>query len=124
MIPAQAFALKKYFGGTSRVSKASDKKDTAASLGHSEELRVENSPRQAVPDFIHFPQQLSESRPALARQRSRDVLPHKVSRTELANSSYVLEHEAGRSGQPFALSCDAERLAGAPTDHNVNFSNV
>ena len=44
----------------------SDKKDTAASLGHSEELRIEYPPRQAVPEFVHLGQELSESLPAFA----------------------------------------------------------
>ena len=56
-------------------SKASDKKDTAASLGHSEELRIEYPPRQTVPELVHLGQELSESLPTLARERSWDVLP-------------------------------------------------
>jgi hypothetical protein len=54
MIPAQAVGLKQYLGGTFWVSKASDKEDTSASLGHSEELRVQNSPRQTIPEVIHL----------------------------------------------------------------------
>lgn len=52
MIPAQALALKKYFRGKFLVSKTSDNKHTAASLGHSEKLRVQNSPRQTIPEVI------------------------------------------------------------------------
>ncbi|MGD9643891.1 MAG: hypothetical protein AB7V08_14280 [Elusimicrobiales bacterium] len=37
-MPAQAFGLKKYCGGTFPASKMSDNEDTAASLGSSEEL--------------------------------------------------------------------------------------
>lgn len=44
MIPAQAFALKKYRGGTSPVSSVDDKEHTFASLGHTEELSVQHSP--------------------------------------------------------------------------------
>ena len=47
-------------------SKMSDKKDTAASLGHSEELRIKYPPRQTVPELVHFGQELSESLPILA----------------------------------------------------------
>lgn len=47
-------------------SKMSDKKEAAASLGHSEELRIEYAPRQAVPELVHFGQELSESLPILA----------------------------------------------------------
>ena len=49
-IPAHAVALKKYRRGTPDSSKASDKKDTAAALGHSEELSVKHSPRETIPD--------------------------------------------------------------------------
>lgn len=72
----------------------SDKKETAASLGHSEELRIEYAPRQAVPELVHFGQQLSESLPILARERSRDVFPKKPSRTYLTYRPNVLEHES------------------------------
>lgn len=44
MIPAQAFALKKYRGGTSPVSSVDDKEHTFAALGHTEELSVQHSP--------------------------------------------------------------------------------
>lgn len=47
-------------------SKMSDKKDTAASLGHSEELRIKYPPRQTVPELVHFGQELSESLPTFA----------------------------------------------------------
>lgn len=48
-IPRQASGLKEYLGG-GFLSKTSDKEDTAASLGDSEELRVKYPPRQAVPE--------------------------------------------------------------------------
>ena len=44
----------------------SDKKDTAASLCHSEELSVKYSPCQAIPEFIQLSEQESESAPLLA----------------------------------------------------------
>ena len=43
----------------------SDKKETAASLGHSEELRIEYAPCQTVPELVHFGQEPSESLPIL-----------------------------------------------------------
>lgn len=74
MIPSHAFGLKQNLDGGAG-SKASDKKDTAAALGHSEELRIEYAPRQTVPELVHFGQELSESLPTLARERSWDVFP-------------------------------------------------
>lgn len=105
MIPTQVFLLKQYLCGTSRVSKTSDKEHTAASLGHSEELRVQNSPRQTVPEVIQRGQEAPEvvslgSVPCAARERSRDVLPEQPARTELLYRSNVLPHEAGFPVQP------------------------
>lgn len=50
-IPAAALGLKKYLGGTGRVSKTSDNEHTAAALGHSEVLSVKHPPDHAVPEF-------------------------------------------------------------------------
>ena len=44
----------------------SDKKDTPASLGYSEELRVKYPPRQTVPEVIQCGQEASEILPAAA----------------------------------------------------------
>ena len=59
-MPAAAFGLKKYLDRCGPVSKTSGKEDTAASLGHSEPLRVQNSPRQAVPQLIQVPDDSGE----------------------------------------------------------------
>lgn len=86
-IPLKALGLKQYFSRCGPVSKASDKKDTPAALcdrpdesvtvpvKYSGKLRVENSLRHTVPEFIHFREQLPESSPMFARERSRDVFP-------------------------------------------------
>ena len=79
--------------GRGFLSKTSDKEDTAASLGDSEELRVKYPPRQAVPEVSQGVEQASEVLPTRARERSRDVLPKKPSRTNLAYASNVLPHE-------------------------------
>jgi hypothetical protein len=50
-IPAHALGLKKYRSGSGSGSKMSDKEDTLASLGHSEELSVQHSPCEAIPEF-------------------------------------------------------------------------
>ena len=64
-IPSHALRLNEYADGGAG-SKMSDKKETAASLGHSEELRIEYAPCQTVPELVHFGQELSESLPILA----------------------------------------------------------
>jgi hypothetical protein len=51
-IPLAAFGLKKYFDRCGPVSKTSGNEDTRASLGNSEVLSVQHSPRHAIPEFI------------------------------------------------------------------------
>ena len=65
-IPRHALGLKQYGPRCPPRSKMSDKKHTAASLGHSEELRVEYTPCQTVPEVIHFGEELSKSLPFFA----------------------------------------------------------
>jgi len=55
-IPAQAFGLKKNRSGTVPVSKVADNEHTAASLGHSEILSVQDSVAHAIPEFDHAPE--------------------------------------------------------------------
>src|SRR3990172_4077084 len=50
-IPRQAFALKKYFGGTSPVCKTSDNEQTTASLGDAEPLSVKNAVGEPIPQL-------------------------------------------------------------------------
>ena len=118
MIPAQAFGLKKYLCGT-LVSKTADKEQTAAALGHSEELRVQYPPCQTVPEVIQRAEQASEITPARTAERSRDVLPDKPARTELTYRPNILPHESGGTVKTGSGPCDAEGLAGASPDHKV-----
>ena len=50
-IPAQAVGLKKYRDGRPPVSKISDKEDSTATLGNSEELSVQDSVSKMIPAF-------------------------------------------------------------------------
>jgi hypothetical protein len=72
-IPAHAFGLKKNFGRT-RGSKMADNEDATASLGYSESLRVEYSPRQTIPEFIQRGEDRFEVVAPLAAEEPRDVL--------------------------------------------------
>ena len=55
-IPAKALLLKKNCGGTTPVSSISDHEDSTACLGHSEELSVQDSVGEAIPEFFHRPE--------------------------------------------------------------------
>ena len=71
----------------------SDKKDTAASLGHSEELSVKHSPCKTIPEFIHLPEEGTKGSSFVLRQNSGDVFPKEPSGLNFPNSSYIFEHE-------------------------------
>ena len=73
-IPAHALGLKKYRSGRGSGSKMADKEQTVASLGQSEELSVQHSPRAAIPEFAKGPEKAPEGVGAVG-QNSGDVLP-------------------------------------------------
>lgn len=63
-IPAQAFALKKYRGGTAPVSKTSDNEHTLPSLWdgtpvavHSHKLSVQNAVGEPIPEEAQEPEE-------------------------------------------------------------------
>jgi len=60
-MPAHAFGLKKYRSGSGCGSKVADKEHTLTSLGHSEELSVQHSPREAIPELRKGPEKTPES---------------------------------------------------------------
>jgi hypothetical protein len=55
-MPAAARGLKKYLDRCGPVSKTSGKEDAAASLGDSEPLSIQYSPRHAIPEVIQVTQ--------------------------------------------------------------------
>jgi hypothetical protein len=65
-MPTQAVRLKKYRGGRSPVSKISDKEDSAASLGHSEELCIKNSVCDMIPAVPKRKQEVRKVVPPVA----------------------------------------------------------
>lgn len=84
-IPAHAFGLKKYRSGGGVVTKTADKEDTLAALGQSEELSVQHSPRHAIPELRHCPDDGAKGSPSVNRENSGDVLPHEPARANRSN---------------------------------------
>ena len=64
-IPAQALGLKKYRDGRPPVSKISDKEDSTATLGNSEELSVQDSVGKMIPAFSQRLGKVTEVDPAV-----------------------------------------------------------
>ena len=74
-IPAHAFGESQYLLGA-LASKICDKEHSTASLGDSEEARVQHSPRNVTrPEVDHFLDDDSKVSAAVARECSGDVLP-------------------------------------------------
>jgi len=60
--------------GTRRVSKTADKKDAPPPLGNSEPARIQNAPRDTVPESIQVHEDLSEIRAMVAAKESGNIL--------------------------------------------------
>lgn len=120
-MPRHAVALKKYRCGTSPVSKTSDNEHTAASLGHSEELSVQNPVGEPIPELAQHPEEGSKVPSFVAGQDAGDVLPNQPAGAILCSNGTVDKHEvATRVSQSLSQSCDAERLAGGSSAKKVN----
>jgi hypothetical protein len=119
-IPAAAFGLKEYFGWA-WGSKMSDNVDTAAPLGHSEVLRVEYPPRQAVPDVG---QRIHDDSEIVAFSGSKEpwnVLDEEPRRAERRRDAAELEEEsAALAPESSPLASDREVLAGEPAADEIN----
>jgi hypothetical protein len=72
-IPAAAFGLKEYFGWA-RGTKISDNEHSAATLGDSEELAIENAPRHTVPEFVQRIEDDSEVQSLRGTKQAWNVL--------------------------------------------------
>ena len=122
-IPAQAFALKKYRRGTAPVSKMSDNEDATASLGHSEELSVQDSPGATIPEFRQRPEDGAKVPSAVRGQDTGDVFPDDPPRPQSASKPAKLDGQvATRVIQAASSSGDREGLAGSSSGQNVDWT--
>lgn len=123
-MPLAAFALKENLAGAVGF-KTADNEHAAASLGDSEVASVQSSPRNAIPELLHFAEKPSEVSPFVGTEEPRDVFQQEPPRS--ASLSKVEEGEgeaAPLAGEPCALSCEAEVLAGEPSAPDVCFWDV
>jgi hypothetical protein len=79
-MPADAFALKENLAGAV-FDKTCDNEHSTASLGDSEVSRIESSPRDRVPEFIHFTEESSKVAALRGREESEDVFQHQPPRS-------------------------------------------
>jgi len=65
-MPAAVLADSQYRRGTARVSKTADNEHATATLGDSEPARIQNSPRDTVPEVVHVHEDPSEVESSIA----------------------------------------------------------
>jgi len=113
-MPLAAFALKENLTGAFGF-KTCDKEHSSASLGDSEVASVQSSPRNAIPELLHFIEKPSEISAAVGTEESRDIFQHEPPRSALLNK---VEEGEGKTAslacESSSLACDAEVLAGEP----------
>jgi hypothetical protein len=79
-MPAVAFALKENLCGAV-FDKTCDNEHSTASLGDSEISSIKSSPRDRVPELVHFMEESSEVTPLRGREESKDVFQHQPPRS-------------------------------------------
>jgi hypothetical protein len=123
-MPAAAFGLKKYLDRSARVSKTSGNEDTAASLGHSEPLRVQNSPRHAVPQVIQVAQDSGEVPAGVDRKEPRDVLAEEPTGACLSQEPHDVPPQSRTwVSQAATMARDRVSLAGPPGGEHSSIGN-
>jgi hypothetical protein len=113
-MPLAALALKENLAGAVGF-KTCDKEHSSASLGDSEVASVQSSPRNAIPELLHFIEKPSEISAAVGTEESRDIFQHEPPRSALLNK---VEEGEGKTAslacESSSLASDAEVLAGEP----------
>jgi hypothetical protein len=123
-MPRQARGVKKNRCGTAPVSKMSDNEHTASSLGdgalqsvHSDELSVQHSVGEPIPELPQRPEEGAKIPSVSAGQNAGDVLPDQPSGPIAVSDGKIGEHEvAAWVSKSFPKSRDGEGLAGSSTD--------
>jgi hypothetical protein len=111
-MPLAAFALKENLAGAVGF-KTCDKEHSTPSLGDSEVSSVQSSPRNAIPELLHFIEKPSEVSALVGTEESRDIFQHEPPRSSLLHKVKEGKGKAGSlAGKACSLSCNAEVLAG------------
>jgi hypothetical protein len=79
-MPLAAFALKEYLCGAVGF-KTCDNEYSTPSLGDSEVASVQSSPRDAIPELLHFIEKPSEISAFVGTEESRDIFQHEPPRS-------------------------------------------
>jgi hypothetical protein len=91
-MPLAAFALKEYLAGAVGL-KTADNEHSTPSLGDSEVASVQSSPRDAIPELLHFIEKPSEISAFVGTEESRNILQHEPPRSSLLHKVKECEGE-------------------------------
>lgn len=101
-----------------------DKEHPTASLGHSEALRVENAPREAVPELNQRPEDAAKSSSVVAAENAGHVFPDDPFRPVARGDPAEGEGEVSAGvGEPASEAGNAEALTGGASDENIESWN-
>ena len=121
-MPRQAVALRKYRCGTSPVSSTSDNEHASAALWNSEELSVQNSVGEPIPEFAQPPEDGAKRPSSVNGQDTGDVLPHHPAGPCAISKPEKFQREVATiSIQSRSESGDGEVLTGRSSDKKVNW---
>jgi hypothetical protein len=118
-IPAQAFELKKYLGGTVDLSKISDNEHTPSSLRDcpwktvcSDPLSVQHPVGVLIPQLPQRPEEGSKVPSFVTAEETGYIFVDNPSRPETVNDRKVCKHEVPSwILKSFSEACDRESLA-------------
>jgi hypothetical protein len=91
-MPLAAFALKENLCGAVGF-KTCDNEYSTASLGDSEVTSVQSSPRDAIPELLHFMEKPSKISAVVGTEETRDILQHDPPRSSLLHKVEECEGE-------------------------------
>jgi predicted phage gp36 major capsid-like protein len=123
-IPRAALGLKKYLDRSGWVSKTSGNEDTTAALGDSEELSVQHSPANAIPEVSQGPDDGSHVPSVVGRQETGDVLKNEPAWAHLVGQPHDLpEQPRACASQARAASRHRDVLARETTGEDSSLWN-
>ena len=91
-MPLAALALKEYLAGAVWL-KTCDNEHSTASLGDSEVSSIQSSPRDTIPELLHFIEKSGEVSPLVGSEEARDVLQQDPPRSSLLHKVEECEGE-------------------------------
>lgn len=120
-MPAAAFADSQYLRGTGCVSKTSDNEDATATLGDSEESRVQYSPGDAIPELPQAQKYSREVSSVVGGKESGNILNDRPSWPQFGQHPLELKPEtAALAPKTGPLAGHTEILAGEAAVDEIN----